>query len=69
MIIEKAKEFEEIDADEENYPDAQGIWLEEDYVRNYPYNTLASDVLGFTVDGNVGNAGIEASYNSILNGN
>lgn len=64
----KAKEFEEIDADEENYPDVQGIWLEEDYVRNYPYNTLASDVLGFTVDGNVGNAGIEASYNSILNG-
>lgn len=44
------------------------IWLEEDYIRSYPYNTLASDVLGFTVSGNVGNAGIEASYNDVLNG-
>ena len=44
------------------------IWLEEDYVRTYPYNTLASDLIGFTVAGNVGNAGIEASYNDILNG-
>ena len=29
---------------------------------------LASDVISFTVDGNVGSNGIEASYNSILNG-
>lgn len=45
-----------------------GIWLEEDYVRTYPYSTLASDVLGFTSDGNVGTVGLEASYNAILNG-
>lgn len=64
----KAKEFEEIDTDDENYPNVNGIWLEEDYIRTYPYNTLASDVLGFTVDGNVGNGGIEAFYNSVLNG-
>lgn len=63
-----AQEFEKIDADNENYPNVKGIWLEEDYVRKYPYNTLASDVIGFTVDGNVGSNGIEASYNSILNG-
>lgn len=50
------------------YPYVSCIWLEEDYVRTYPYSTLASDVIGFTVSGNVGNAGIEASYNSILNG-
>lgn len=64
----KAQEFEAIDKDNENYPNIKGIWLEEDYMRSYPYNTLASDVLGFTVDGNVGSNGIEASYNSILNG-
>ena len=64
----KAKEFDAIDKDNENYPNVKGIWLEEDYVRSYPYNTLASDVIGFTVDGNVGSNGIEASYNSILNG-
>ena len=64
----KAKEFEKIDGDDKKYPDVKGIWLEEDYVRTYPYGTLASDVIGFTVDGNVGSNGIEASYNSILNG-
>ncbi len=50
------------------YPNVSCIWLEEDYIRSYPYSTLAADVIGFTVAGNVGNAGIEASYNSILNG-
>ena len=64
---------EEVYTDEEGkehkkYPNVSCIWLEQDYIRTYPYNTLASDVIGFTVSGNVGNAGIEASYNSILNG-
>lgn len=64
----KAKEFEAIQEDVKNHPDVKGIWLEEDYVRKYPYNSLACDVIGFTVDGNVGNGGLEAYYNSILNG-
>ena len=63
-----AQKFNKIESDSKKYPNVKGIWLEEDYVRKYPYNTLASDVIGFTVDGNVGNNGIEASYNSILNG-
>jgi len=50
------------------YPNVSCIWLEEDYIRSYPYGTLASDVIGFTVAGNVGNAGIEAAYSSLLNG-
>lgn len=65
---ETAQKFEEIDNDEKNYPNVKGIWLEEDYVRKYPYNTLACDVLGFSVSGNVGASGLEASYNSTLNG-
>lgn len=65
---DKAKEFEKIDDDDENYPNVNGIWLEEDYVRTYPYDSLASDVIGFTVDGNVGSNGIEDYYNSVLNG-
>lgn len=63
-----AQKFNKIESDSEKYPNVKGIWLEEDYVRKYPYNTLASDVIGFTVDGNVGSNGIEASYNSVLNG-
>ncbi|BCJ95272.1 stage V sporulation protein D [Anaerocolumna cellulosilytica] len=46
----------------------QGVWFEEDYVRKYPYNSLASVVLGFTSNGNVGNWGIEQYYNNELNG-
>lgn len=65
---ETSQKFEAIDKDDKKYPDVKGIWLEEDYVRKYPYNTLASDVIGFTVGGNVGSNGIEAAYNSILNG-
>ena len=73
----RAQEFQalkkEVYVDEEGkkhkkYPYISCIWLEEDYIRTYPYSTLASDVIGFTVAGNLGNAGIEASYNSILNG-
>lgn len=63
-----ARKFQEIDEDDENYPNVNGVWLEEDYIRTYPYETLACDVIGFTSDGNVGTNGIEASYNSILNG-
>ena len=64
----QAKMFEEMEADDERYPNLCGIWLEDDYVRTYPYGTLAADVIGFTVSGNVGNGGMEASYNDILNG-
>lgn len=63
-----AKEFETIDEDEEKHPNVKGIWLEEDYVRKYPYNSLASDVIGFSNADDVGTIGLEASYNAILNG-
>ncbi len=68
VSYEKAQEFEAIDEDDENYPDVRGIWLEEDYQRNYPYGRLASDVIGFVAGGNEGVIGIESAYNDILNG-
>lgn len=68
VSYEKAQEFEAIENDTENYPNVQGIWLEDDYKRTYPYSTLASDVIGFSVDGNLGAIGIESAYNDILNG-
>ena len=63
-----AKAFEAIDEDDEKYPNITGIWLEEDYLRVYPYNALASDLIGFATSENIGTVGIESSYNSILNG-
>jgi len=66
VSYDAAKTFEEKQKDEDTK--VAGIWLEEDYVRRYPYNALASDVVGFVVDGNVGSIGLEATYNSTLNG-
>ncbi|WP_461809807.1 peptidoglycan D,D-transpeptidase FtsI family protein [Faecalimonas sp.] len=60
--------FEKLKKDEKNYGNVRGVWLEENYVRTYPYNTLASDLIGFTVAGNVANGGLEAAYNNVLNG-
>lgn len=68
VSYEDAQKFTKISEDTEKHPNVQGVWLEEDYERKYPYNTLASDVIGFTTNGNVGSNGIEASYNSNLNG-
>ncbi|MDF2944370.1 MAG: hypothetical protein K0S01_3228 [Herbinix sp.] len=46
----------------------KGVWFEEEYVRTYPYNALACDVLGFTSADNTGYWGIEEFYNDTLNG-
>lgn len=60
--MQKFKELQEKDSN------IQGVWFEEDYVRKYPYNSLASIVLGFTSSDNVGNWGLEQYYNDELNG-
>ena len=67
-ILKRKVSYEQAVTYKEKYGDLDCIWLEEDYIRYYPYDSLASDLIGFTVSGNVGNAGIEAAYNSILNG-
>ena len=54
--------------DKENYPNVAGVWLEEDYMRSYPYNSLACDLLGFVQGDNEGAYGLEEYYNSTLNG-
>lgn len=52
----------------ESAKQVKGISFEESYKRVYPYNSLACRILGFTSSGNVGNWGIEQSYNEELNG-
>ena len=46
----------------------KGIYLEPDTKRSYPYGTLCAQVLGFTREDNVGAEGIEAYYDSYLQG-
>lgn len=45
-----------------------GIHLEPNSKRYYPYGTLAAQVIGFTNNSNTGSEGIEAAYNSYLEG-
>lgn len=42
--------------------------MDEDYKRSYPYDTLASKVIGFTGADNQGILGLEVTYDSVLTG-
>lgn len=53
---------------EANHKVVKGVWFETEYVREYPYGSSASHVIGYTNKGNVGTYGIEQYYNSYLNG-
>ncbi len=46
----------------------EGVKVDEDFKRYYPYGELASKVLGFTGGDNQGIIGLEVSYDSVLEG-
>lgn len=48
--------------------DLEGVKVDEDYKRYYPYDTLASRVLGFTGGDNQGIIGLEVEYEKYLKG-
>lgn len=52
---------------EEN-SEIKSLWFEEEYLRAYPFDTLACDIIGFTSSDNKGFFGIEEYYNEDLNG-
>ncbi len=60
--IDKLKEWME----EESI--STGINIDEDTKRVYPYNNLASNVIGFCGTDNTGIQGLEAKWNSVLQG-
>lgn len=63
--------FEDVALFKEQQADSKfikGVWFEEMYIRTYPYNSLASHIIGFTNPGDVGAYGLEQYYNKELNG-
>lgn len=68
LTYDDIKEFQAVCEDEEKGENIEGIWFEDDYKRIYPNGTLACDVIGFTYQNNIGNCGIEKSYDDELNG-
>ena len=55
-------------ADEIREMNFAGVMIDEDYKRYYPYDTLASHVLGFTGSDNQGIVGLEVYYDDLLMG-
>ena len=55
-------------ADEIRNVALKGIMVDEDYKRTYPFNSLASKVIGFTGGDNQGILGLEARYEKYLKG-
>ncbi len=68
LTYEQISAFKELQADEENGANINGIWFEEEYKRRYPNNSLACDVIGFTRSDNQGLYGLEEYYNAVMSG-
>lgn len=78
LSMDKKKEFEAYITVEEDSPlsdaekkergNVKGVWFEEDYLRSYPFKSLACDTIGFTLARDVADVGIESYYNSTLMG-
>ncbi len=68
MEYEKMSAFQEMTKDPETGASLRGVWFEDEYRREYPNGSLASDVVGFTTNDNVGTYGLEEFYNDELCG-
>lgn len=68
LTSDEIKGFQDMMADTKNNPDIKGVWFEDSYIRNYPFNTLACDVIGFASAVNGGELGLESYYNDELSG-
>ncbi len=65
LKLDEVNQFKELMSKNNNI---KSLWFEEEYVRSYPFETLACDIIGFTSADNVGFYGIEEYYNDLLNG-
>ena len=68
LTYDQISGFQALEADIKTNPYINGVWFEDEYVRSYPYGSLACDLIGFTGTDNTGSYGLEEYYNSTLNG-
>lgn len=66
--VEVPEENEMTEAEIAQKENVKGVWFEEDYLRSYPFETLACDTIGFTYSRDSADYGLEGYYNSILTG-
>jgi stage V sporulation protein D (sporulation-specific penicillin-binding protein) len=67
-FLDKKSEQNALAAKDSEQGKISGVWFEEEYIRRYPNDTLACDVIGFTGTDNNGQYGLEEYYNDTLNG-
>ena len=72
---EEYEEYVSLDSDRElsteerkKLQNVTGVWFEEEFIRQYPLGSLASDVIGFSNDIGDGICGLESYYDSNLQG-
>lgn len=68
ISYEEMQKYATLAADTKNNPNLKGVWFEKNYIRTYPYGSLASPVIGFTRSDNVGMLGLESYYDDVLSG-
>ncbi len=68
VSYEEMAKFEEQKEDDSHKGSIFGIWFEKEYIRQYPYGTLAAATIGYASGGNVGVIGLENKYSNVLNG-
>lgn len=67
VSYEEKAAFEALMNGEDTKDQIAGIWFEKEYTRTYPYNSLASAMIGFA-NATTGVIGLENQYNDTLNG-
>ncbi|MGN0480549.1 MAG: peptidoglycan D,D-transpeptidase FtsI family protein [Lachnospiraceae bacterium] len=68
LTSDEIAEFQAIKNDTDSNPYVKGVWFEQNYIRKYPYNSLACHVMGFSSAVNGGELGLELYYNDYLSG-
>jgi len=68
LTKEEIADFQALQEDETTGSRIKGVWFEDAYIRRYPNDSLACNVVGYTVSGNQGQTGIEEEYSEVLNG-
>ncbi len=72
QTFDEISEFKELKESLSESGDAneqiKGVWFEEEYIRNYPYGSLAASVIGFVNGEGTGTIGLESYYDDELTG-
>ena len=68
ISYDELQTYNELLTAEDSRISKRGIWFENEYKREYPYDSMAADVIGFTTGDDIGQYGLEEYYDDVLSG-